>query len=500
MLSAKKAMAFAGALLVAATLQAQSTTGTISGHITDPQGLAVPGATVTLTSPALQGSRTAVTADNGDYILPLLPPGSYTVTVELSGFQSQSQNRHPCADAEPAGRRCARPRRRSRDRDGGRHQRSGARADCSSRDGFQAGPHRDPPDQSRHQCRPAHGSGGAADRAERELRHFRRLVVRQPVHGERRHSQRERPGPGGQPLHRGRSPGDERGERRRLSGVRSFWRRRRQRHHEVGRQHVQRLVPRHARRRQLAHPDAVRRDALAAAPGSKDPRIPKVVPQYEYTLGGRIVRDRLWFFTAGRWQTQESGRQLVATNIPYNFTNKTRRVEGKLTYSLTSNHKFQGSVTRNSSDQLNNTFNTSLSMDLRSLSDRQLPDNLWTVNYSGILSSRLFVEARVSQREEHFIGSGAKSTDLIDGTLLIDRQREQHALLGRHLLRRLHARGSQQRRRLREGVLVRTDQRSRFTHPGVRLRFLQRHPQGQQPPVRQRLPHPRHRDDYRRHG
>ena len=119
-------------------------------------------------------------------------------------------------------------------------------------------------------------------------------------------------------------------------------------------------------------------NALAAAPGSKDPRIPKVVPQDQYTLGGRIIRDRLWFFTAGRWQTQESGRQLVATNIPYNFTNKTRRVEGKLTYSLTSNHKFQGSVTRNSSDQINNTFNTSLSMDLRSLSDRQLPDNLWT--------------------------------------------------------------------------------------------------------------------------
>jgi hypothetical protein len=106
-------------------------------------------------------------------------------------------------------------------------------------------------------------------------------------------------------------------------------------------------------------------NALAAAPGSKDPRIPKVVPQYEYTFGGRIIRDRLWFFTAGRWQTQESGRQLVATNIPYNFTNKTRRVEGKLTYSLTASHKFQGSH-EEQFDQLNNTFNTSLSMDLRS--------------------------------------------------------------------------------------------------------------------------------------
>ena len=50
-------------------------------------------------------------------------------------------------------------------------------------------------------------------------------------------------------------------------------------------------------------------------------------------------------------------------------------------------------MTRNSADQTNNTFNTSLSMDLRSLGDAQLPDDLWTVTYSGVLTSNLFVEA-----------------------------------------------------------------------------------------------------------
>ena len=63
-------------------------TGTISGHVADPGGLAVPGVTVTAASPALQGLRTAVTSANGDYIIPFLPAGDYDVTFDLQGFRS----------------------------------------------------------------------------------------------------------------------------------------------------------------------------------------------------------------------------------------------------------------------------------------------------------------------------------------------------------------------------------------------------------------------------
>ena len=62
-------------------------------------------------------------------------------------------------------------------------------------------------------------------------------------------------------------------------------------------------------------------------------------------------------------------------------------------------------------------------MDLRSLGTRKLPERLYAATYSGTLSSNLFVEAIVSKRTLEFIGSGAKSTDLIDGTLLIDNSR-----------------------------------------------------------------------------
>ena len=77
--------------LVAAVAAAQSTTGTISGRVADTQGLPVPGVTIVATSPSLQGALETVTSGNGDYILPLLPSGTYTLTFELSGFGTQTR-------------------------------------------------------------------------------------------------------------------------------------------------------------------------------------------------------------------------------------------------------------------------------------------------------------------------------------------------------------------------------------------------------------------------
>src|SRR5689334_5686977 len=71
----------------ASVLAAQGVqTGTIRGIVHDEQGLAVPGVTVSVTSPALQSPRSNVSDSNGAYAFPNLPPGDYTVTFELSGF------------------------------------------------------------------------------------------------------------------------------------------------------------------------------------------------------------------------------------------------------------------------------------------------------------------------------------------------------------------------------------------------------------------------------
>ncbi len=80
-------LAVVGVIFTAAPAAAQSTTGTISGRVVDAQGLALPGVTVTATSPNLQGTRETVTSENGDYILTLLPSGPYRVVFEIAGFQ-----------------------------------------------------------------------------------------------------------------------------------------------------------------------------------------------------------------------------------------------------------------------------------------------------------------------------------------------------------------------------------------------------------------------------
>jgi len=84
----------AGVLLcigVGAALAQTTPTGTLTGKVTDPDGLMLPGVTVTASSPALQGPRSAVTSEHGDYIIPFLPAGEYTVVFELSGFSTSEQ-------------------------------------------------------------------------------------------------------------------------------------------------------------------------------------------------------------------------------------------------------------------------------------------------------------------------------------------------------------------------------------------------------------------------
>lgn len=81
-------LAFAAALVLAGAGfgWAQGTTGSITGRVVDAQGLALPGATVTVTGP--QGSRTVTADADGRFNATLLVPGTYTVTAELQDFKT----------------------------------------------------------------------------------------------------------------------------------------------------------------------------------------------------------------------------------------------------------------------------------------------------------------------------------------------------------------------------------------------------------------------------
>lgn len=87
---------FVAALLLAvpatsAFAQSQATTAEINGRVTDAQGGVLPGATVTATSAATGYNRSVVTNGEGFYALPLLPPGTYDLVAELSGFAPQKR-------------------------------------------------------------------------------------------------------------------------------------------------------------------------------------------------------------------------------------------------------------------------------------------------------------------------------------------------------------------------------------------------------------------------
>ena len=81
----------AALLLVPATGAQAQTTGRILGQVVDAQGAALPGATVTVSSPNLQGVQTQVTDGEGNYRFLSLPPGRYTVKVELASFKPAEQ-------------------------------------------------------------------------------------------------------------------------------------------------------------------------------------------------------------------------------------------------------------------------------------------------------------------------------------------------------------------------------------------------------------------------
>ncbi|MCY4626345.1 MAG: TonB-dependent receptor [Acidobacteria bacterium] len=86
----KTAILVALALLAVVPAFAQQT-GTVTGTATDEQGAVLPGVTVTVESAALIAPRSTTTGAGGSYNHPALPPGDYTVSFALSGFQTVVQ-------------------------------------------------------------------------------------------------------------------------------------------------------------------------------------------------------------------------------------------------------------------------------------------------------------------------------------------------------------------------------------------------------------------------
>jgi hypothetical protein len=81
-------------LLISALSYAQDATGRIAGTITDPSGAVIPGVQVTVTNTATQVSRKATTNQDGYYQVLALPIGDYKVTAEHQGFRTVVSNEY----------------------------------------------------------------------------------------------------------------------------------------------------------------------------------------------------------------------------------------------------------------------------------------------------------------------------------------------------------------------------------------------------------------------
>ena len=135
---------------------------------------------------------------------------------------------------------------------------------------------------------------------------------------------------------------------------------------------------------------------------------------HEATFGGPILRDRLWFFTAGRLARLSNAVTLQETGIPITQKSKNQRGEIKLTGNLGPRHTIQGGYLNNSQTASPSSAFDNAIADPNSLTTEKNPNWYLFSSYRAVVGDNILAEARFSERRFAFIGSGGTSTSIID--------------------------------------------------------------------------------------
>ena len=377
---------------LAVPLFAQGTqTGTIRGTVRDEQGLAVPGVTVTVSSPALQGVRSATTNGEGGYTFATLPPGDYTIRVELSGFGTverkstvplglvveQDVTLKPAGVAETVQVVAETPAPIATSIVGAnfKHEEIELLAVPRTLAGIaemSPGLTNVTPNAGQVSINGAFSFDNVfmlngVDVNDNLFGSPQNLFIEDAI----QETQTLTSGIGAE---YGRFSGGVVNAISK-SGGNTF----------SGSGRVN-----------LTNPSWSSETPFEVKNGTthKD----TLSKSYEGTFGGPIVRDRLWFFSAGRLSSLDTATTFPETGLANTQTDKNKRGELKLTGTLARTHTIQGGYLNNSTTNSSRpTFG--FSIDPFTIGNRTLPNSFHYTNYHGVLSSNLLLEGQYSQRE-----------------------------------------------------------------------------------------------------
>ena len=138
---------------------------------------------------------------------------------------------------------------------------------------------------------------------------------------------------------------------------------------------------------------------------------------HEGTFGGPILRDRLWFFAAGRYQKTDTPITLSQTGISLNSNDLNKRGEIKLTGTVAPNQTIQGGYLNNYRERTNNSGLQSFVIEPASEVDRTNPNMYYFTNYRGVRGNTIW-EAQFSQRKFKNANDGGTSTNIVDSPFI----------------------------------------------------------------------------------
>jgi outer membrane receptor for ferrienterochelin and colicin len=167
----------------------------------------------------------------------------------------------------------------------------------------------------------------------------------------------------------------------------------------------------------LTNPSWSKETPLEESRGTE--RLDTLSKNYEGTLGGPVVRDRLWFFSAFRRERSDTQRAFQQIGTPYVTGLENDRYEIKLTGTVAPSHTLQGSYTNNKTVDLNRpSIDQVRSMTASTLVNRELPNRLFVTNYNGVLGSKTFLTAQYSEKQQGFRNTGGTETGILSSPFL----------------------------------------------------------------------------------